>query len=174
MFYLVIGYPKIKDRDFVWIQEYRKKNDPRFFSVVEPHITFVFPTDGISEVDFINEVRKQSAHIKKINFEIKLATINKDSFGGYYHEFLVPELGYSDITKLHDKMYSGLLSQYLRLDIDFIPHIGIGNSDDALTSKSRVTLLNTQDISILGTIDELDVIEYNNGTIKTLEKITLE
>jgi 2'-5' RNA ligase len=174
MFYLVIAYPKIEDKDLAWIQEYRKENDLRFFSVVNPHITFVFPTQGISQDDFTNEIKKQAEDIRKIDFEIKLATINKDSFGGYYHEFLVPEKGYSDIVKLHDKLYSNKLSEHLRFDIDFIPHIGIGNSDDPHISKNRIISINAQNISILGTIDQLDVVEYDNGVIKTIEKILLD
>lgn len=75
--------------------------------------------------------------------------------------------------KLHDRLYSGLLVPYLRFDINFIPHICIGDSDDAQVSKNRVDELNAQGVSIHGRIDSFDVIEYADGVVKAIEKIML-
>jgi hypothetical protein len=77
-------------------------------------------------------------------------------------------------VKLHDKLYSGLLAPYLRFDIDFIPHISIGDSENSRMSKQRVDNLNTQNLLIHGHIGSLDVIEYADGAIHTLEKIQLQ
>ncbi len=173
MSYLVVAYPKISQKDFDWIQEYRKENDPRYFSLIEPHITLVFSISDLTKEVFIEEIMKQTSGIKKFNFEMKVATINQDDSGEYYHEFLVPDMGYSDIVKLHDKLYSESFLKYLRFDIDFIPHIGIGNSEDATISKKRIDQINSQNISIPGTVDEIDIIEYNDGGITTLEKVAL-
>jgi hypothetical protein len=111
--------------------------------------------------------------VKPFDFDLKVATVNKDSTGGYYHEFLVPDAGYSDIIKLHDKLYSDLLAPYLRFDVDFIPHISIGDSEDVQTSKNRVDELNENGIAIHGRISNLDVLEYANGAVTTIEKIIL-
>jgi hypothetical protein len=173
MAHLVVAYPKIGQEDFDWIQEYRKQNDPRYFSVIKPHFTVVFPVEEMEQNIFLAEIKKKMVDINKFDFELKVATINQDDSGKYYHEFLVPDKGCSDIVKLHDKLYSEVLSKHLRLDIDFIPHIGIGNSDDAKISKTRIDRLNQQGVYIAGVIDVLDVIEYKDNIVTTLESIPL-
>lgn len=173
MAYLVVSYPTVTKQDFAWIQKYRKRNDSRYFSLVNPHFTFVFAVHDLEERTFVDEVEKLVKGEKKVEFEIKVATINQDDSKQYYHEFLVPDKGYSDITKLHDKLYSGAFAPYLRFDIDFIPHIGIGNSENPLTSKQRVDQLNAVGIYIKGSIDSLDIIEYKDGSLKTVKKLIL-
>jgi hypothetical protein len=173
MAYLAVSYPKLSKEDLQWIQGYRKENDPRYFSVVDPHFTLVFGIADIDQETFITEVRKQVSGLKKFPFEIKVATLNQDDSGDYYHEFLVPDQGYSDIVKLHDELYSGVLSKYLRFDIDFIPHIGIGNSNGAMISKQRIDSLNLYGVGISGFIESVDVIEFKDGRVSTLERITL-
>lgn len=173
MAYLVVAYPKLQQDDLDWIQYYRQRNDPRYFSVVEPHITLVFAISDIDQNIFVSEVKNKIDGIRSFHFEIKVATMNQNDEGKYYHEFLVPDTGYSNIVKLHDRLYSGIFAPYLRFDIDYIPHIGIGNSDEAETSKKRVDRLNADGVSITGLVDSIDVIEYKDKVVTTLEKITL-
>ncbi len=173
MSYLVVAYPKLAKTDFDFIQTYREQNDLRYFSVIEPHITFVFAINNIDKDSFIDEVKDKIAGVKPFDFEINVATINQNDDGKYYHEFLVPDTGYSNIVKLHDKLYSGLFTPHLRFDIDFIPHIGIGNSDEAQVSKQRIDELNTKGVSIAGRVESVDVIEYKDGGIATIEKYEL-
>lgn len=173
MAYLVVAYPKIGQSDFEWIQGYRKKNDPRYFSVINPHFTLVFAIDDIDQESFLAEAKKQTKSVSPFDFVVNVATINQDDSGDYYHEFLVPDIGHSNIIKLHDKLYSGTFADHLRFDIDFIPHIGIGNSDDVQESKRRIDELNAKELSIAGKVDTIDVIEYKNGVINTIEKLIL-
>lgn len=170
---LVIAYPELRSEDYTRIQNYRRNNDGLYFDIAEPHFTIVFPVFDINDNVFIREIEKQSTGSNVIDFEIKCATLNKDSFIPYYHEFLVPDKGYSDIVKLHDRLYSGLLFSNLRMDIDFIPHIGIGNSSDPLICRKRVDELNSGGLSIEGIISRLDIVSYENDEIKTLKKISL-
>lgn len=74
--------------------------------------------------------------------------------------------GYSRIVKLHDKLYSEKLKSNLRLDIDFVPHIGIGNSKDKFSCKKMVDQWNEKEFSISGKITHLTVVNYENDTIK--------
>lgn len=173
MSYLVLAYPEITKENYQFIQDYRKKNDPRFFSLVEPHFTIIFATSNISEREFITEVEKQAKGISKFNFIIKCATINQDDSGDYYHEFLVPDEGYSNIVKLHDKLYSDKFYDNLRFDIDFIPHIGIGNSEDVNVCKKRIDQLNSKKILINGKVQVLDIVKYENRKITTIKKMEL-
>lgn len=173
MAYIVVAYPKLEHSDFDWIQNYREQNDSRYFSVIEPHLTLVFAIDDIVKDSFVNEVKDRIAGIEPFDFVINVATINQNDDGKYYHELLVPDTGYSNIVKLHDKLYSGLFAPYLRFDIDFIPHIGVGNSDEAQISKKRIDDINAKGVSIAGRVDCVDVVEYKDGVITTIEKYDL-
>ena len=173
MAYLVVAYPKIEKSDFNFIQKYREQNDPRFFSVINPHFTLVFAINDIGKDSFVNEVKDKITAVEPFDFVINVATINQNDDGNYYHEFLVPDTGYSNIVKLHDKLYSGLLVPHLRFDIDYIPHIGIGNSEKATTSKQRIDELNAIGVSISGIVDSVDVIQYEDDAVTTVEKINL-
>lgn len=173
MAYLVVAYPKLEQNDFDFIQSYREKNDPRYFSVIDPHITLVFAINDIDKDNFVSEVKNKIAGVTPFDVAFNVATINQNDDGEYYHEFLVPDTGYSNIVKLHDKLYSGLFTSHLRFGIDFIPHIGIGNSDEAQISKQRIDELNAKGVSISGRIESVDVIEYKDGAVITVEKIEL-
>jgi hypothetical protein len=173
MAYLAVAYPELAQADFDWIQSYRAKYDRRYYSVVKPHFTLVFGGTGdavhlLSEASFVEEIESQLGGVAPIPFELAVATINRDLSGEHYHEFLVPELGYSKIVRLHDKLYCGKLRSRLRLDIDFIPHIGIGNDDDPQSCKARVDELNRASPSIRGLINSVDVIEYSNAKVRTI------
>jgi len=61
----------------------------------------------------------------------------------------------------------------LRLDIAFIPHIGIGNAVDARECKRLADELNNTNFRIEGTIDALDVVCYENEEVQTIEQLKL-
>jgi hypothetical protein len=172
MTYFVVAYPELEQPDFDWIQKYREQND-RQFSIVKPHFTLVFAIKDIDKTTLLGEVKRQASSLKPFDFEIKLATINQDDSGEYYHEFLVPDKGYSDIVELHNKLYSGVLASSQRFDIDFIPHISIGDSEDVHASKKRTDALNAQGILVSGHVGSLDVLELADGKVSTVEKVRL-
>lgn len=174
MAYLVLAYPKLRQEDYDWIQNYRRQNDARYFNVVEPHVTLVFAMHDITQDEFIQEVEKQAANVSAFDVQFNAATINQDDSGEYFHEFLVPDTGYSNIVKLHDKLYADKFASALRYDIDFIPHIGIGNSDDVRESKKRVDDINAQSVSINGRVSDITIVEYKDDTITSLRKIALD
>jgi hypothetical protein len=173
MAHLVLAYPKMNEEDYLLIQEFRRQND-FYFSVVAPHFTIVFPVFDIEKNNFINEAISNSINISPIDFEIKCATVNKDSFSDYFHLLLVPDKGYSDIVKLHDKFYSNILFKDLRLDIDFIPHLGIANSKDPFIVKNWADEWNSRDFIISGTINKLTVADYTENIVTDLFNIQLK
>jgi 2'-5' RNA ligase len=173
MAFLVLAFPNLQINDYNLIQNYREKNDELFYTVVEPHFTIVFPIFDLTKEEFRNHICEKLNETKKINFTLRCSTINKDSFNEYYHTFLVPDEGYSQIIKLHDKLYCGKLRENLRLDIDFVPHIGIGNSKNKFACKKIVDELNEKEISINGTISNVTLVEYVNDKVTKLEDFEL-
>ncbi len=173
MAYAAIAYPEMNNTDYQKIQQYRRENDEWLFTVVEPHITFVFPVFEMPEKDFIAEVEDLCNDIHPIDFVFRCAIINKDSFSDYYHALLAPDEGFSRIVKLHDKLYSRNLKPYHRMDIDFIPHMGIGTSKDKDKCKKMVDEWNKIDFSIAGVISHLSIVRYENDMVETIKNIRL-
>jgi len=173
MAYLALAYPELKTEDYNWIQSFRKDNDELYFKVVAPHFTIVFPTFNKSEDEFIKSVEEKSMALKRITFAIRCSVINKDALNDYWHVFLTPDEGNSEIIKLHDMLYSGELSDNLLLEIPFIPHIGIGNSKDKWICKKLIDDINERGINIKGSITQLDIVSYVDNEVKTIKKIEL-
>src|ERR1700722_7841237 len=67
-------------------------------------------------------------HIEEVtNRHQKFQVHLKDLVKAWDHWlFLTPEEGRNEVIKLHDALYSGILAQYLRTDIEFIPHVSLG------------------------------------------------
>ncbi len=170
---LVIAYPELTPIDDNKIQNYRNTHDELFFKVVDPHFTFVFAVFDVPDSEFISEVKTITKDTRKIPFVMRCATINKDEFRKVYHTFLVPDEGHSHILKLHNKLYSGKFKYHLRLDIDYIPHIGIGNSIDKHFCKKMADEWNERDFTIPGIISKLTIINYANNIVTKLDEINL-
>ncbi len=167
---LAVAYPELSEKDYNLIENYRREHDS-LYDIIRTHFTLVFPVRDFSEKIFTEEIKKQLQGIQPFTFTLRSATINKDAFTENYYAFLVPDEGHSNVIKLHDKLYSGRLSSYLRLDVDFIPHITIGNSINILACKKMVNDWNSQDFEITGKIASIDIVNYEQAT--TLEKIKL-
>lgn len=173
MAYLAVAYPEIADADLAWIDAYREKHDRRYAHIIPPHLTLIFAVHDWDQERFVGEVALRLEGWRKINFRLAVATVSRDDGGAYFHEFLIPEEGFSAIVKLHDAMYGGALSDHLRLDLDFTPHVGIGNDDDGWASKARVDKINAAGVSICGVIKSIDVIEYTGGPVRTVRTFPL-
>ncbi len=170
---LVIAYPEIEKKDYAWIQSVREKHDERFYKVVEPHFTFVFPVFNIKEKDFIEHASSIAKKFNEFYFVLRCAQIVKDSFSEYTDVFLIPEEGYRIFVKLHDALYTKILKDELRLDIHYVPHLGIANNFDANRCKQIADEINKANIEIVGAVKKLEIISYENESIKHLKSILL-
>jgi hypothetical protein len=169
----VITYPELRPADYEMIQLFRRDHNS-LYRVIEPHFTIVFSVPDMQAADFMAEVRRAAAGVAAINFCCRCAVTNKDSFSNNYDAFLVPDEGFSSIVRLHDRLYGDLLSWHHRLDVNYIPHISIANSPDVYAIKKIVDQWNEKPFAISGTISSLDVINYENRVITTIEKIKLQ
>jgi hypothetical protein len=168
----IVAYPELSPVDYEMIQSLRREYNS-LYNIIGPHFTFVFSTPGVSEVGFIEDVKKTTAGFRAINFCIRSATINKDVFSNNYDAFLVPDEGHSQMLKLHDALYSQTLAPQHRMDIPYVPHISVANSHDPYAIKKIVGNLNSQNLTITGSITSLDIINYENRVVTTVGKIYL-
>jgi len=170
---LVLAYPQIEIKDYKWIQRVRSRDDERYYGIAEPHFTLVFPVFGSDRDLFIGHIEKAVKNFNEFYFVLRCAQIVKDSFSDYTDVFLIPEEGYRIFVKLHDLLYTGPLEKELRLDIPFIPHIGIANSKDPYKCKSLADGINGKGLEIVGAVYKLDIVIYENNQIETIKEILL-
>ncbi len=163
MAHLVVAYPELSVQDFKLIQEFRRKNDEAQWKIVDPHFTLVFPISNHSREEFLVEIPNKSANLVRFDFKIRCATINKDAFKECYYIFLVPDEGHSQFIKIHDRLYSGIFRDNLRLETDYVPHITIGSSADKFHIKQLVYDWNGRDFLVKGMITKLTVITYEEN-----------
>ncbi len=168
----VVAYPTLAPADYDRIQSVRKQHNG-LYPIIEPHFTIVFSVQDMDAGEFIDEVKEQSKGMPAIQFCIRCAVINKDSFSNNYDAFLVPDEGHSAVVKLHDRLYAGKLARHHRLDISYIPHLSIAYSPDVLHIKKIVDNWNETEEPIRGEIGALDIINYENRVITTMEQIVL-
>ncbi|HII94392.1 MAG TPA: 2'-5' RNA ligase family protein [Candidatus Methanofastidiosum sp.] len=74
---------------------------------------------------------------------------------------------------MHDKFYSGKLKDELFLAIQFIPHLGVGNSTNANECKKLVDELNEKNFEIHGKIKKLTIVNYEDKKVEDIETIDL-
>ncbi len=170
---IALSYPSISEANWQWIQSIREQHDSNF-PVVTPHFTLVFPTFDREPQPFSQHVRTQVLGQAPISIVLRCALVVKDSLGDVTHTFLVPDQGFSDLVKLHDQLYRGFLVDQLRLDIPFIPHINVATSLDPMVCKGVADEINGQNVCISGSIRIIDIVQYANRTVTTLEQISLE
>lgn len=169
---LALSYPSISEAHWAWIQAIRKRHDPQY-ALVAPHFTLVFPIFEREHNAFRQHIRRQVEAQPAIAISLRCALVVKDAFSDLTHTFLVPDQGFSDLVKLHDRLYSNFLADQLRLDIPFIPHITVAASLEPTVCKRMADKINSQPLAIDGWIRTVDIVEHANGTVTTLEQIVL-
>ncbi len=170
---LVLAYPAISQKDRDWVQSVRAEYDELYYQIVAPHFSIVFPVFDVDQEIFISHIRQQVQGFQAFQFVLRCASLDKDSFNEYTHVYLVPDEGYSNIVKLHDRLYKGPLASDLRLDIPYIPHIGVANAIDPQICKRLADELNIQNFEVTGKVETLDIVWYENDQVETVEQIML-
>lgn len=169
----VLAYPVLLTADAAFIDAYRSAHDLAYVKVVKPHFTLVFGCQELSEeaiCDHVNDVAKQ---FQPVRFVCRYAMLGVDHASPTGHVFLVPDEGYSELSRLHDRLYSGILEPHHRLDIPFVPHIAIGTLPSLREVKHLCDDLNHDGLGIRGHIEELTVGTLVENKIQNIAHYTL-
>ena len=139
MSYALVYYPNINTED---INQIRQKYDPQV-DLIEPHITLVFPV-----IESINE-NNLILHIDSILSKWKIFPICLKGLQKSWDEymFLMVEEGKVDIVKLHKELYTGILAEYFRYNLQFVPHLTLGRFTKD-TDKFLQVLEEVQDLDL--------------------------
>ena len=129
MYYGLVYFPRIEHSGF---HAFRKEYDP-FTAFIPEHITFIYPVPETIDIS------KLESHINSITeawrpFSIHFCEIDltKDHW-----LFLGAKEGKREAIKLHDELYTGILSEQLRKDLPYDPRLGLG-----LFSKEKYDITN--------------------------------
>jgi hypothetical protein len=122
MYYVLLYYPRFDGKTGEDIGAFRRKYDP-FADSWKPHMPFIFPVpcDEIEEEAF-------TEHVETVLKRWKPFPIHIGGLAKSWDHLLLLLLreGNEKAIALHDELYTGILAPYLRRDIEYIPHIGIG------------------------------------------------
>ncbi|MCP4568797.1 MAG: 2'-5' RNA ligase family protein [FCB group bacterium] len=171
---LIISYPDLAGDDFDWIQSLRLAYCQSEFKIVDPHFTLVFAVSEYSQTILDDHIRPIINDTAPINFVLRCATTVKTKADDRWFLFLVPDEGFSQIVKLHDNLYTGIMGKHLRLDIPFTPHMTIGIFDDARACKAAADRINSENFAIHGRISAFDLVTDDDDVIKTRAKFRLD
>lgn len=169
----VVNYPRFAEEDFNWIQSVRQKYDRLYFDVIGPHFPLVFPTEAVTEEELTEHVRQCIAGASAFEVVFRCVVLGDPDFQGHAHAFQVPDEGFSDIVRLHDRLYTGVLRNELRLDLPFLPHVGIANAPAPEECKDIVDQLNREHFEIRGRVETLDIIGFDGKRVWTIEQLKL-
>jgi hypothetical protein len=122
MYYVLLHYPRFDRKTGEDIETFRRKYDP-YADSWKPHIPFIFPVpcNEIEEEKFTDHVETVLKNWKPFPIQIGGFTKSWDHW-----LLLLLREGNREAVALHDELYIGILAPYLRRDIEYIPHVGIG------------------------------------------------
>ena len=118
MIYSLVHYPNI---DIRRINQFRKKYDP-LFSMIALHVTIMFPVpESVGEDNLIRHLENVLYSWQAFSIHLQEVKLSSDDY-----LYLLLQEGSEDVIRLHDEIYTGMLVDFLRKDILFIPHLTLG------------------------------------------------
>ncbi len=119
MLYSIVYYPPLDDR---LISDFRNEYDP-YAGLCAEHIAIVYPVpDSIGRDAFDEHVESVIESWRP--FGIRLNGLEKS----WDHWMLLTlREGREEMIQLHHTLYTGPLASFLRSDIEYIPHLGLGH-----------------------------------------------
>jgi 2'-5' RNA ligase len=170
---LVIAYPEIEQCDHDWIESLRIKYDQAHYHIVRPHFTLVFPAEGIAENDLIGHVEACVKTAPPISFVLRSASTIYDQFTDRWLVLLIPDEGNGRLSKLHDSLYTGTLADKWLMKIPYIPHVTVATLEDCQECKGLTSEVNREGLEIAGLIRAVEVLSYENETLKPIKRVGL-
>jgi 2'-5' RNA ligase len=131
----VVSRPPLPRRALVWllpsevgpdIERFRAAHDP-LAGVLAAHLTFVFPfasTLGAVQI---------AAHVRRALARWPVLPVRLEGLGHFHADWphLRVSRGHDSVMALHDRLYRGALSPFLRRDLPYEPHVTLARARDA-------------------------------------------
>jgi 2'-5' RNA ligase len=170
--FYTVAYPGVPEVQMRWIQEFRRKHDPRY-AAVEPHFTLVFGVREVEESVYLEHIESVARAAKPIRFRCLYAMLGADDVDDTAYVFLVPNEGNAEVSMLHDQLYTGVLQPFHRLEFPYIPHITIASTKDFKLAKQLCDGLNREGVYVEGSLALLSAGVLKDGKLQTLRSFAL-
>jgi 2'-5' RNA ligase len=167
------AFPSLGTSDNAFIEGFRAEHQAEQSQVVAAHFTMVFGCAIVSRGEYLQHVRTVAEASSSVRFSCRYAMLGADDQDYTAYVFLVPNAGFAELSLLHDRLYTGVLSSHLRLDLPFIPHITIGRLAERRAAKGLCDALNGRGVDIEGRVEALTVGLRENGKIQDLARFEL-
>jgi 2'-5' RNA ligase len=168
-----VSYPEVAPEDLSFLEGFRQLHDLPYRDVVAAHFTIVFSCKTIEPADYTKHIAAIARQSEPVRFTCKYAMLGADDFDDTAYVFLVPDEGYAGISLLHDRLYTGLLQPFLKLEVQFVPHITIGTLKNRSAAKALCDELNRTGVHIEGTLRALTIGALEDGKLKNLSSHSL-
>jgi hypothetical protein len=175
VYFALIYYPGIKNDRFHTLRE---KYEP-FSSLLPEHLPLIFPIpDSIG-------LKKLEKHINRTLTQWKPFKVHFHGLQKTWDQWLslVLKEGNDLMIKLYDELYTDFLTPYLRNDLPYTPHVGLGffskeqydltnptaqlSLDEAKYKKAKEEFENLR-LDFWRTIDKLALVKINTDFTKCL------
>lgn len=168
-----LAYPVLSEADSGFIARFRAEHDARH-ALVAPHFTMMFGCSAVGEAEYLQHVAAVAREAAPIGFCCRYAMLGADDHDGKTaYVYLVPDEGYSQLSLLHDRLYTGVMAPHLRLDIPFVPHITIATHAERRVAKELCDALNKRGLHIQGAVEAVTVAALEDGKLNELAPFTL-
>jgi len=138
------------------------KHDPQV-ALIEPHITLMFPvSESIGEDHLVHHLESVLRNWQSFPVHMQGCQISSDDY-----LFLLIQEGKTNVIGLHDKVYTGILADYWRKDIPFVPHLTLGVLNKKSTNRDYA-LAEAEELAIdyYCVIDKLHLVKVNDDRSK--------
>jgi 2'-5' RNA ligase len=158
----IVVFPKFEN--VYHIKQLRNQFDPLALTI-EPHITLVFPFES----DLSTEQLRP--HIQQAIQGIRSFPVQLHGITGSESEYLFLNVkhGNDEIIELHDRLYSGLLTEHLCAEHTYVPHLTIGRLNNKATFLTALETAQKMSAIFQTIIEEVSV--YRVDDKKPIEAV---
>ncbi len=168
-----VAFPQLAPADRAWLEKLRSRHDPAASRTIAAHVTLVFAWQELAEARYRDHLARVAGGTAPISFCLRYAMLGPDAGGERAHVFLVPEEGFSAVSRLHDRLYAGPLAPALRLDLPFVPHVTVATTPDRQQAKRLCDSLNAEGLAITGSLDLLTLVAVDAGRAVPFYEVAL-
>jgi 2'-5' RNA ligase len=165
---LTVSYPELAPSAAAFLTEFRQRHDAPRHERIDAHFTLVFGCTAFGVDEYTSHVAEAARASRPVRFSCKYAMLGNDDETDIAYVFLVPDQGNAEISLLHDRLYTGILRPYLRLDLPFIPHITIGTTSNRDEAKRLCDELNQDGVLVEGSLTKLTVGFVDGGKFQNI------
>jgi 2'-5' RNA ligase len=162
--HFVIAPLEASPADLARIDAVRALHDPQH-RIVPPHVTLVFGFDAPELGVVAEHVGRIAARQPPIVLRLAEHRAVRDHDGVGSHVFMTLGEGDAEVVALHDALYAGPLSEALRHDIAFTPHVTVAAAREHGEAEALARSLGGADVRARLTRLELATLERGVLTI---------